>query len=985
METIVEEEDPMDLLKFTQDDIKSEVEFWNQSVYCYILGTNSPLEVVEDYVYQALSDFGIDRVSFMENGVFLVRFTTPAGISALLNTGYYFFDNKPIVIKPWSVEVDLVKEKIDVVLVWVWLTGIPLKFWGNCLMPIAGLVGWSITTNSSWHKGRRIWVLWKPELFIVTVLAYNAQYIHLRVVSRTDDKFFLLTMIYAHNDLYERVELWTFLKNVALTCTEPWLWAGDFNTVLSPVERLGGHTSEAEMQHFLECVSLYCVEDLQATGALFTWSNKQNPVDRVYSRLDRVMGNNEWMLEFGDYLAHFHPEGVFDHCPCTIINKKADMGGRKSFKYVNMWGKSEFFKDCVKSVWCQAYQGTKMFNVVKKLKALKPALEELNKACFSDIENSTSITAALLEKLQKDLVDHPGDLELMQQEMVVATGLRDLMTARDSFLIQKAKIQWSLEGDLNIAYFHNSIKKRMLQNKVMSFEDKESMVCTEGSQIQQAVLDYYLELLVSQKSTIPVNYMVVRMGECCTLAHWEMLDSAVTTEEVKMHLFSIPKDKSPGPDGFTSQFYRDAWDIVGNEVCAAVLDFFIVDLVRMYNRGTASPRCMFKMDLQKAYDSIEWNFLEQMLTALNFPEKFKHLVMICVRTPSFSLHLNGSHFGYFAGKRGLRQGDPISPLLFTIWDARSIMLMLRAFSTFSATYGLIVNVAKSEVVFAGVSDDLKHDILQVSGFQEGCLPFKYLGIPIQSGRITRQDCNILVEMIVTRIRGIGARKLSYSGRLILINSVLNTLHNYWASIFPIPKMIIRRIVAICRYYLWDGATEYHRAPLVAWSTVCCNKKSRGLGVKDAEKWNIATIGKLVNWIYTKADRLSKLDAGFVNNCWVADPKGYSVGSGYTWIQDIHPPMSWYSDVWDRWSIPKHAFIAWKYSQLQQHVCRMAKLACWYSIWMERNKCRMNFQLTMPDKIVKDVQRSIHARTSQMIMQPVTSHDQQWLSCLDILL
>ncbi|XP_074300535.1 uncharacterized protein LOC141631813 [Silene latifolia] len=595
MEIIVEEEEQLDLLKFTPDDIKSEVEFWNQSVYCYILGTNPPMDIVEDYVYQAWSEFGIDKVSFVENGVFLVRFTKPAGMSSLLNVGYYFFDNKPIVIKPWSVDVDLVKEKIDVAPVWVRLTGVPLKFRGDYLVPIAGLVGnfvrkdiattekkrlsyarvlvelkmdqhlpdkiqfldengnvvvvqvtyewrpvscegckgfghdkqqctkakpkvqpkgkpnpppekqkrqtwrpvqkqvdpprakrsivfspegfpplvrpsvttpamhimklnkqgrfteiiasgrkgplpfldalngttprrgvmqsglfglletkikprnllnkssslcegWSITTNSSWHKGGRIWVLWKPELFIVNVLNYNAQYIHMRVTSRTDDNCFLLTMIYAHNDFHERVELWTFLKHVALTCNESWLWAGDFNTVLSPVERLRGHTSEAEMQHFQECVSLCCVEDLQATRAMFTWSNNENPVDRVYSRQDRVMGNNEWMLEYGDYLAHFHPEGVFDHCPCTIVNKKADMGRRKSFNYFNMWGKSELFLPCVKKIWCQVYQETKMFSVVKKLKALKLGLKALNKDYFSDIENSTTLTAALLEK-----------------------------------------------------------------------------------------------------------------------------------------------------------------------------------------------------------------------------------------------------------------------------------------------------------------------------------------------------------------------------------------------------------------------------------------------------------------------------------------------------------------------------------------------------------------------------------------------------------
>ncbi|XP_074288389.1 uncharacterized protein LOC141613551 [Silene latifolia] len=686
--TIHEEEASEELLQFTHEDIKTEA-------------------LVEDYIYNVWGRFGVERVSFLDNGVFLVRFTKNEDRDALLQSVYYLYDNKPIVIKPWTVDMELVKAKVDVVPVWVKLFNVPLKFWGSCLPAVAGLVGkfvkkdqethdkvrlsyarvmvesamdqplpakvkfldesgklvfvpveyewkpisctscngighnatqckkpvkkpskpkpklkqvwkpvqidkvqvavvnpessspvltpanfpplhtvrsvpiqstpakhimrlnrqenvvgvrlsakfskysfldalnnsnasrggkvvkwflhnnevglfglletklkpgtllnkntsicdgWSIFTNCSWHKGGRIWVLWKPDCFEVNFVSYSAQHIHMIVTSRADNKTFKLTMIYAFNGLEERVALWNTLKEISLDCTAPWLWLGDFNTVLSPVERLGGNTTDAEMQHFQDCASICGMDDITSSGALFTWSNKQNPADRVYSRLDRAMGNQAWLEDFGDNYAYFHPEGLFDHCP-----------------------------------W------TKMFSVIKKLKALKPALKSLNKYCFSDIENSTTIATVALENLQKKLVENPGDIVLLQQEMDMAHDLKELISARDSFFIQKAKVQWSLEGDLNTNYFHHAIKKRV-----------------------------YLDKTETEK----VNLIVVRNGACSTAEHRNILSRPVTAEEVKQCLFSIPKGKSPGPDGYGSQFFRDAWEIIGDEICAAVQNFF---------------------------------------------------------------------------------------------------------------------------------------------------------------------------------------------------------------------------------------------------------------------------------------------------------------------------------------------------------------------------------------------------------------------------
>ncbi|XP_074283719.1 uncharacterized protein LOC141608256 [Silene latifolia] len=107
----------------------------------------------------------------------------------------------------------------------------------------------------------------------------------------------------------------------------------------------------------------------------------------------------------------------------------------------------------------------------------------------------------------------------------------------------------------------------------------------------------------------------------------------------------------------------------------------------MYKRKACSPRVMMKIDLQKAYDSVEWSFLNDMLITLKFPESIIRILMQCVTTPSYSLSLNGELFGFFK--------DDL--LMFCRGDIGSVVLMLRAFLSFSQASGLQMNKGKSNI------------------------------------------------------------------------------------------------------------------------------------------------------------------------------------------------------------------------------------------------------------------------------------------------
>jgi hypothetical protein len=284
---------------------------------------------------------------------------------------------------------------------------------------------------------------------------------------------------------------------------------------------------------------------------------------------------------------------------------------------------------------------------------------------------------------------------------------------------------------------------------------------------------------------------------------------------------------------------------------------------------------ILKLDFEKAYDKVNWDFLFLCLQNRGFGKKWLMWMHMVVEGGTVSVRINNQIGNYIRSAKGVRQGDPLSPILFNfvadslarmvdkaiendvlkglgnhliphgvsllqyaddtiiclendIKKARNLKMLLYIYEMMA---GLKINFMKSEIFVINGDDDIAMQYANLFNCQIGSFPMMYLGVPVSPNRLHIADWRNLEEKLEKRLDSWKGSSLSVAGRITLINACLSNSPIYHMSMYLLPKTTIDNLDKRRKKFLWQGGGDKKKYHLVRWDKVCTSKKKVGLELR----------------------------------------------------------------------------------------------------------------------------------------------------------
>ncbi|KAI8563745.1 hypothetical protein RHMOL_Rhmol03G0132800 [Rhododendron molle] len=504
-----------------------------------------------------------------------------------------------------------------------------------------------------------------------------------------------------------------------------------------------------------------------------------------------------------------------------------------------------------------------MFRWNSKIKILKKALKEWSRKEFGN-------NKIRLGQLRSQLL-YVQQLAPSEDNLAVQAGIQEaievVLAQEEMYLHQRSRVNWLNYGDSNSSFFHASMIQKRQRNQILRLRAANGDWKDTDDKLN------HTNIILVPKVLHPEALPQFRPISLCNFS--VKIISKVMANLLKKILNEII---SPHQSAFVP-----GQQIQDNIVVAHEAFHFL----KGHRRGKHSYAAI-KLDLSKAYDRVQWDFVAEVMQAMGFDERWIHWVLQIVTTVSYSVTANGKERFSFLPQRGLRQGDPLSPylfllvidvlsatirsgarnnlffgiimkrgcpllshllfaddaLLFSSTDSRSISHIKALLDQFCLASGQLINFDKSSVCFSSnTTSTTKRDLCAHLQIPLMDMDAKYLGLPFFWGRSKTEAYSYLNERALTKMQGWKSKRLNSVGREVMLKHVVQAIPCYAMSCFLLSRSFCKKLNHNIRKFFWSGSPEDMKIHWVGGDEFCKAKSHGGLGFRDLRCFNMSLLAK----------------------------------------------------------------------------------------------------------------------------------------------